>query len=208
MTRKETAQLLSVLNAAYPAFYSKFTDKEIGGIVDLWHEMFADEDVGLVKYALKELIATHTGYPPDIAALKAKIKSIVDAATEKPTHEELWFMLKEATKNGYYGAQQEFDKLPPVLKRFCGSPSTLRDYALLDEDIFNTVTRGQFLKQIKVIEAREEYANSMPESIKLLVERVYQPLPGAHPQLTEGEVNDRRNQILDQLDAMKERACY
>ena len=203
MTQNETAQILALLNAAYPAFYSKYSEYEISGIVNLWAEMFADDDFRIVKFALKELIATHTGFPPDIAALKAKIKSIVHAATDNPTHEELWHMLKTATKNGTYGAQQEFDKLPPVLKRFVGSPSTLREYAAIDSDTLNTVVHGQFLKQIKVIEEREEYSNRLPESVKALVAALHKPIPGEKKQLTSGEINDKRNILLDKLDDMK-----
>lgn len=202
MTKQETTQILALLNAAYPAFYSKMSRIEIDGVIALWAEIFADDDFGLVKYALKELIATHTGYPPDIAALKSKIAEITQAATDKPTHEELWQMLKAAASNGFYGAAQEFEKLPPVLKRYVGSPATLREYAMIDADTFNTVNHGQFLKQIKVIEDREEYASKMPEDVKLLIASVTKPLE-APKQLTEGEVNDRRNRLLDSLEKIK-----
>lgn len=200
MTREDTAKVLLILNAAYPAFYSKFSDKEIGGIIDIWAEMFEDDDVNIVKYALKELIATHTGFPPDIAALKGKIKEVVYASVDKPTHEELWVMLKGAAENGYYCAKEEFEKLPPVLKRYVGSPSTLKDYSLMSAETFNTVVHGQFLKQIKVIEDREEYAQRLPDSLKAAISASFKRLEGDR-ELSEREVNDRRNKILDQLEA-------
>jgi hypothetical protein len=203
MNKQETTQILALLNAAYPAFYSKMSRMEIDGVIALWAEMFVDDDFGLVKYALKELIATHTGYPPDIAALKTKIAEVTQAATDKPTHEELWQKLKAAASNGYYNARAEFEKLPPVLKRYVGSPATLREYAMIDADTFNTVNHGQFLKQIKVIEDREEYALKMPDNVKMLIASVYQPLE-APKQLDDGEVNDKRNKLLDSLDRMKE----
>lgn len=202
MTKAETAQILALLHAAYPAFYSKIGKSEIDGIVNLWAEMFMDDDFGVVKYALKQLIATHTGYPPDIAALKGKIKEIVSAATGKLTHEELWHRLKDAARNGYYGAEQEFAKLPPVLQRYLGSPSTLRQYAQIDEATFNTVNHGQFLKQIAIIEEREEFESSMPDEVKLLISSMTKKIPETH-QITEREVNNRRNQILDTLDGVK-----
>ena len=87
MTRGETLQILSLLRASYPAFYSKFGKQELENIVSLWTEMFEDDDFRIVKYALKDLIATHTGYPPDIAALKNKIKEICSASLNEPTDE-------------------------------------------------------------------------------------------------------------------------
>ena len=169
MTRGETLQILSLLRASYPAFYSKFGKQELENIVSLWTEMFEDDDFRIVKYALKDLIATHTGYPPDIAALKNKIKEICSASLNEPTDEELWIRLKKAIGNGLYGAKQEFDKLPPVLQRYCGSPATLRELAVVSEDVLNTVNHGQFLKQIKIIKDREEYAAKLPDEVKMLV---------------------------------------
>ena len=204
MTLDETATILGIFQTAYPTFYLKFSDEEIEEIVALWHEMFEEEDLGLVKFAVKDLIATHSGYPPDIAALKTKIKSIIDVAMDKPTYEELWFMLKKATHNGYYGAQEEFNRLPPILKRYVGSPGTLAEYAMIEEDVFNTVIHGQFLKQIKIIEEREEYSNRIPPNVKMLVESVYKPFPSVRAQLTAEEVNTRRNQIYDQLQRVND----
>ena len=196
MTKDETLQVLSLLRASYPAFYSKMQKRELEAIANLWTEMFADDDFGIVKYALKELIATHTGFPPDIAALKIKIKEIVQTATDKPTHEELWLILKRATSNGYYGAAAEFEKLPPILKRYVGSPATLREYAMIDTDTFNTVNHGQFLKQIKIIEEREEYSAKMPSEVKMLISSVVKGIEEPK-RLTESEFEERRNRLLN-----------
>ncbi len=200
MTRDEVGVILTILNAAYPAFYSKKTNTELDCIENLWAEMFEHDDFNLVKYALKELIETHTGYPPDIAALKNKLREIQAAALNVPTHEEYWHMLKRAVQDGYYKPQEEYDKLPAVVRRFLGSPYALREYGLMDESIFNTVVHGQFLKQIKVLEDRVMYDAKLPDSLRILVQRVYAPLEGEKPPLLESEVNDRRNAILDMLD--------
>jgi hypothetical protein len=198
MTESETLQVLSLLRASYPAFYSKFSKRELESIVSLWTEMFAEDDFSIVKYALKDLIATHSGYPPDIAALKTKIRDICASASGEPTDEELWQVLKKAVSNGIYGARQEFEKLPPVLQRYCGSPSALTEMAYIDSDTFNTVNHGQFLKQIKTIKDREEYSAKMPEAMKMLIGRVYTPI-GTESKLTLDEFNDRRNMLLDTL---------
>lgn len=186
MTRDETIQILALLRASYPAFYSKFGKAELEGIVNLWAEMFAEDNINIVKYALKELIATHSGYPPDIAALKTKMKEVCSAASEEPTDEELWIILKRAVSNGNYGAQREFDKLPHVLQRYCGSPATLREFALIDSDTFNTVNHGQFLKQIKIIKEREEHSARMPQEVRLLIQSAFKQLP-----------NDNQNLLSD-----------
>ena len=209
MTHEETLSTLSLLRASYPAFYSKLTKRDLDGIVSLWIDMFADDDVNIVKYALKELIATHTGYPPDIAALKSKMKEIVAAATNKPAPSDLWAILKNTVEDGWYGstahAQRQFDKLPTVLKRFVGSPATLVEYSQMSADIFNSVIHSQFLRQIDILQEREEYAQTIPAGVKRLINAVYTPLGERNEDglLTDGAFNKKRDEIIAQLDAMK-----
>lgn len=209
MTRNETLQVLSILRAAYPTFYGKFQKHELENIVALWTEMFENDDFGIVKYALKELIATHTDFPPDIAALKGKMKEIVAAATNKPAPSDLWAILKNTVEDGWYGstahAQRQFDKLPTVLKRFVGSPATLVEYSQMSADIFNSVIHSQFLRQIDILQEREEYAQTIPAGVKRLINAVYTPLGERNEDglLTDGAFNKKRDEIIAQLDAMK-----
>ena len=198
MTRDETLTVLAVIRAAYPAFYGKANKQDIDISVNLWSEMFADDSYQVVNYALKQLIAEKTGFPPCIADLKQKIREVTTAATGAPTHEELWQMLRTATRNGLYGSEEEFAKLPPVLKRYLGAPSALRTMAVMDEDVLNSVVHGQFLKQISAIEDRERFDEEMPDNIRQLACAMAHRIPETHL-LTEGEVNDRRNRILDKV---------
>lgn len=201
MTQQETAQVLTLLRAAYPAFYRKTTAQEAEIAVRLWAEMFAEDDYSIVQYALKQLIADHSGYPPDIAALKTKIKEVIKAATGAPTHEDLWQLLKSAAENSGYCYEEEFAKLPPVLQRFLGSPHALHDLGFIDTQTFNTVYHGQFLKQIPTIEDRMAYEASLPAHVKAAISAAasQKRMPEPRRQLTEREVNDRRNKILNSL---------
>lgn len=203
MTQEETLSILSILRASYPAFYSKLTKRDLEGIVSVWTEMFETDDVNLVKFALKELIETHTGFPPDIAALKGKMREITQAAIDKPTPEDLWLKLKTAAENGYYGAREEFEKLPPVLKRYVGSPATLKEYSMMSADTFNTVVHGQFLKQIKIIEDRQEFSEKLPEGVKQYIKALNKPIPEENKLLSDEEFDKRRQEILAQLEDNK-----
>lgn len=204
MTREETTAMLSLLKAAYPQFYAKMNRTEMLATVDLWSEMFAEDDVNIVKYALRDLIGTHSGFPPDIAAVKAKLRDITGAALGEATDEDLWRELVRALGNGLYGAEEEFAKLSPVNQRYCGSSSTLRDLAMVDTETLNTVTHGQYLKQIKAVREREEYSRGMPEYVKQLIGAVYKPMSvGGEHELSPAEWNDRRNNLLDQIESMQ-----
>ena len=165
MTRDECSQMLTLLRTAYPGFYRHMKAEEGMRTLDLWAEMFAEEDCAVVRLALRELIATHSGYPPDIAAVKEKIRAITVSVRGGESEEELWRILVRASSNGIYGAREEFAKLPPVLQEYCGSPSTLRDMAQIDYQTLNTVTRGQFLKRIRIVLERESVCARLPEAV-------------------------------------------
>lgn len=203
MSEVEVLQTLAVLRAAYPAFYSRTKESDLEATIALWTRMFAEDDARIVGYALDDLIKTHSGYPPDIAALKKRIKEICAAVYDEPTDEDLWNLLVKATSNGYYGAEKEFEKLPKILQRYCGSPNQLREFSMMDSHEFRTVIHGQFLKQIGVIKDREIKARNMPEMVKIAVSESYKPLID-DAKMSDAELNQRRNKAFALLDSVKD----
>lgn len=164
MTRDDTVIILGILKTAYPNFYKDMRKNEMYNTIDLWHEMFERDDVNLVKVAVKEYIQTGT-FPPSIAEIKGKIYKLTNCET---TPAELWGCLQKALKNGIYGSKEEFEKLPAEVKAFVKNPAQLKEMALMDSDVVNSVTKGQFLKQIEMIQARvKEEKQMLPEARKM-----------------------------------------
>ena len=198
MNRRETIEVITVLKVAYPSYYSKFSREELGAVVNLWERMFSNDDYQIVMLALEALIARHSGYPPDIAALRRQIQEMAMAASGEPTDEDLWNLLAQAAANGYYGYREEFERLPPLLRRYLGTPEHLRELALMDAATLGTVTKGQFLKQIGSIRQRQEFEAQLPDAARRLLAASYKKMsPPALPDTA--ETDRRRNQILNQL---------
>lgn len=202
MTRDETYSTLRILQAAYPNFYRGMKKPQAEDVINLWSTMFSKEDVGLVTYALYQLIETHNGYPPTIADVKGKIKELVSVATGEKTDEELWQVLREAICNGLYGSESTFNALPELLQRYVGSPGRLRDMASGDVSTLDTVVHGQFLKQIPVLRKRQEYERDMPPTLQVAIRHSY-GLLGGDSMLTLEAENDRRNELLTTIDSAK-----
>lgn len=200
MTRTDVVAMLKLLKVAYPTFYSKMNAKDGADTVAVWEEMFRCEDVNVVKVALYKLIEEHTGYPPNIGDIKQKIAELKRAASGESTDEEMWNMLMKAISNGIYGAQEEYEKLPPVLQRYLGSPSAIRDMAMIDTDTLRTVNHGQFLKQISMVRQRQEFDELTPPEVKAVLARAYKPMEN-HGVLSDADYNDKRNSILNQLES-------
>ena len=75
MNRMETAQVLSVLKAAYPTFYRGMGKADLEQILSLWTDMFQEDDPRIVAGAVKAFIATDSkGFPPVIGTIKEKVR--------------------------------------------------------------------------------------------------------------------------------------
>ena len=66
MNRTETLAVMSILKAAYPAYYRDMKRQDAEAVVNLWSEMLADYPADLVAAAVKSHIASdRKGFPPD-----------------------------------------------------------------------------------------------------------------------------------------------
>lgn len=167
MTREETIKILAVLRAAYPRFYAGMGKAELENIVSLWQGSFA-EPYSMVSASVKILIESdEKGFPPVIGQVKAKIRLLTQR--EDMTEAEAWSMVSKAVRNGLYGSAEEFDKLPPPLQKLVGSPSQLRERAMMDSETVNSVVASNFQRSYKVIAAREAEVAKLPEDVRQLV---------------------------------------
>lgn len=171
MTVDETLKIMAVLKASYPSFYRDMTRKDAEGIVNLWAEMFAEDDYRLVAAAVKALIASDSkGFPPVIGQVKEKLRLL----TEKKdmTEQEAWGLVAKAVRNGIWGSQEEFDKLPEDIRRIVGDPEQIRSWALMDSDSLHSVVASNFQRAYRVRAAqRKEYA-ALPADVKAVVAQI------------------------------------
>ena len=165
MTRDEIVVILGILKTAYPNFYKNMNKQEMLNTVNLWTDMFQDSDSRVVTIAVKELINSFQ-YPPTIAEIKNKMYSLTN---QEKTPSELWDCLQKAISNSLYNSEKMFKKLPDEVKEFVRSPGQLRELAMMDSDVVHSVTKGQFLKQIEVIQQRNiERKKMLPQNKKIL----------------------------------------
>ena len=152
MTREEVTKILSVLKVAYPNFYKNITKQDALETINVYAEMFKDDDVNLVNLAVKELINGFQ-YPPTIADIKNKMYQLT---TVEKTPTELWNELAIALRDSIYHSEEQFEKLSPEVKAFVKTPAQLKELATMDSETVHSVTKGQFLKQIEIIKKRNK----------------------------------------------------
>lgn len=165
MNREQVIALFKIFKTAFPKFYADMTKEDAEASIGLWVDMFRDDDPKLVMAASKELLTT-LRFPPTIADVKEKMYGLTN---QEEDDMELWNELDKAVRRGIYNTQQVFDGLSPLVKKFVGNAAQLRDYAMGDASTFNTVTKGQFLKQIPILKQREKELKMMlPENRQLI----------------------------------------
>ena len=168
MEKHETKALLKILSAAYPKTYQSMGEEQKRELLALWHEMFAEYPGEIVALACKNYVRVNE-FPPTIAGLSAQIRLLL----ERDSAAEAFNALQKACRNGYYGAAEEYAKLPKTVQRWLGDSTTLKELAQLPPDKFATVVRGEFLKSYPDMEKRVKAQEEMPESIRTLIDSMF-----------------------------------
>lgn len=168
MNRTETIKIMAVLRGAYPQFYRNISAQEAEDAVSLWHDMFREEAYPLVSAAVKSLIdGDEKGYPPHIGAVKAKLRLLT--SKEEMSEIEAFALVAKAVRNSVYEAKEEFDRLPPILKRLVGSPAQLREWAMMDSDTFHSVVSSNLQRSYRAVAQRERELVKLPADVRAML---------------------------------------
>lgn len=185
MERSDVLKIMAVLRGAYPQFYRDISRQEAEDTVSLWLDMFRQDDPNLVGAAVKSIIeGDETSFPPTIGQVKAKMRLITGRG--ELTEAEAWNMVSAAIRNGLYGAAEEFEKFPPILKRIVGSPNMLREWARMDSDTVHSIVASNFQRSYRAVSAREREIAKLPPDVRELVRQIgagreKDPLPEKKP---------------------------
>lgn len=163
MNRQETGAIMDILRAAYPRLYAD--QKEVRSALNLWHDMFADDDVRIVAAAVKRLIATDTkGFPPPIGAVKEQIWRIQNP--NQLTEQEAWQMVAKAVNTA--NAERSFSELPPEIRKIVGSPVQLTEWGRMDETAFQSVVASNFQRSFRARKEVEKERAKLPQDVRRL----------------------------------------
>ena len=181
MTRKETMQLIFIIKAAYPKYFQKNTEEEIKYMHEAWFMVMEDYDYKLACAGVKAFISTDTeGFPPSPGQIIDKIHKLTEKPENRLSESEAWSMVYKAICNGIYNAEDEFNKLPPVVQRAVGSADVIRAWAM-EENV--NVTQSNFQRAYRTVSAEHKEESKLPQSVKALVDSMIERMA-----ITDGEV--------------------
>ena len=193
MTKTDTAKVMAILATAYPAFYSKQSKEEKVAAVNLWADLFADDDPDVVLAAVKSHIATDTkGFPPVIGQIKEQVTKL----TQPPmmTEQEAWSLVIKAINNSGYHAGEEYEKLPPLLQRLVGSPRQLYDWGMMPADEVQSVVASNFMRSYRVRAKDWQEYQALPGAIRERLDALADGMKMPEDRMLKGDV-------LKQLEA-------
>lgn len=169
MTREETVKIIRIICGSFP----NFKPNDLSETVDIWNMMFDEYTYNQIAGALKSyILADSTGFAPSIGQLIAKVKTIEEPA--QLNESEAWGLVSKAIRNGYYGAVEEFSKLPPLVQKAVGSPDNLRNWSQTNLESVETVIQSNFLRAYRVEAQRAAEISKMPSDIKAMIENASQ----------------------------------
>lgn len=163
MTREEAKKIIMIIASTYPTF----KPNNMSMVVDSWHYFLADYDYNDIAIALKGYVTTSgSAFAPSAAQLIAM-------TGKKYEHEQLsalkaWELVNKAIRNSGYHAQEEFDKLPPLIQK-CVSPSQLHSWAMGDDKTIDTVVASNFMRVYDAEAKRDIETKMMPVEMKKLL---------------------------------------
>lgn len=123
-----------------------------------------------VAVALKAYITSNTsGFAPSVGEIVAKIQLV--SQPQELDGMTAWGLVSKALRNGTYGAVEEFNKLPPLVRQAVGMPDNLKNWATSDYQTIETVIQSNFLRTYETAVKRANEINRMPDNIKSLIEK-------------------------------------
>lgn len=197
MTKKEMAEIIAIMQSNYPDDFRGMSDKAMSGKINLWFMQFRDDDYKEVLAAVMAHIATDTNrFMPPVGVIKAKLVEI--RMPDELTPQEAWGLVQKALRNGYYGAQEEFDKLPPVVQKLVGSPNQLREWSQMDTETVSSVVASNFQRSYKVRAAKEREFMALPSAVQQTMTQIAAGMK--MPELpSEADFEQRRQDQLRRL---------
>ena len=171
MTIDEMAEIMDVLEIAYPAFYARQDESAKLKAMELWATMFADEPAQMVAMAVKAFIASDTkGFPPGIGQIKTIIGKMTMPKELEITELEAWTKVRRAIRGasmadwsrklgpdgiGPPSAVVAFEALPELLQRLV--PSFSVQPADIDESMSPEMTPEQAVCLINCMDISEYF---------------------------------------------------
>lgn len=143
-----TGEHFQILIKGLKAVYSdpKFIPDQ--DAANVWYQLLKDIPYEVASIATQSYMQSEK-FPPTPADIRRYATKITSPVTDDMSEIEAWSLVSKALKNGNYGAESEFAKLPPLIQQTLGDASRLREMAQLDTSEVETVEQSHFVRNYR-----------------------------------------------------------
>lgn len=160
MTAQETKKLMAIIMAMYPTFQPKNPQETLNA----WSWALGPYDFQEIQKGLQVFIRSDTsGFAPTVGQLIGKAQETLSGELSDG---EAWGMVVLALRNGIYGAEEEFSKLPPAVQKAVGSPQSIAIWAQWSESML-TGAEASFKRAYKAETARSRAQASIGGAVQI-----------------------------------------
>ncbi len=165
MEREEFKKIIAGLNS----IYSEKPPVPNQIVFDIWFNLLGDKPYEVVSTACNVHISS-SPFPPK----PANILELCADVTSEPEIGglEAWNMVYKAICNSSYNAENEYNKLPPVIQKTIGSYENLKEMAQMKIETVNSVEQSNFLKQYRITVERERKNKALPVKIREAIQQI------------------------------------
>ena len=175
MTRQDVIKMFYMVKAAYPRMFKDYGEIETKNYIDAWCMVFADVKAEAGFAGLKTYLSTETkGFPPSPGQIMDCIHRLTP--DEIPNEMEAWSLVDKAVRNSNYNADEEFKKLPQIVRRAIRNPARLREWAAMDEATYQTVEQSNFMRTYRAEVEHERVNMKIPQDIRPALEMIPDPV--------------------------------
>lgn len=166
MNDMEARKIIAVMMVSFP----NYKPVDIDMTATVWADMFSEYTYEQVNAALKAyILSDNSGFAPGIGQIMDKIQMIT--VPQELNEMETWSLVSKAIRNGYYGAEKEFARLPPAVQRAVGQPSQLRAWAS-DENYNEIVVSSNFMRSYRLELQRTQQVSKLPQNMQTVINDV------------------------------------
>lgn len=166
MTRDEAKKIVMVIASTYPNWHPL----DMSFTVDAWASMLESYTYQEIGAALKAFIVSDTsGFVPTPGQVIGLLHRITNR--QELNEMEAWMLVSKALRNGYYGAEQEFEKLPPFVQKAVGAPSQLRNWSQTDRESVENVIQSDFMRTYRQELAKSREMRKIPQETRSALEQ-------------------------------------
>lgn len=173
MNRQEAIKLIFVMKATYPKHFQNATTEDISNMADAWSFHLSEYTYEQMSIGLKIYTVSDTrGFPPSPGQIIDCYRKSLESPEEEVTAAEAWEHVWKALQRLLWDKpEEEFDRLPKKVRKSIGSPSALKEMAMMDTEHLLIGEKARFIRQYDAYTEREKEYMKLPQTVRDRIEQ-------------------------------------